>query len=97
MPADAGTGPERLDDLLLRPERTERELECTGRENGPVRVGQREGLLRCQGVAPGLRVVLHVAASRLAAEPFVDVPGGGAGVLGELAGQIGRASCRERV
>jgi hypothetical protein len=36
VPADARTGAERLDDLLLRPQRAERELERARREDGPV-------------------------------------------------------------
>src|SRR5690242_9924770 len=87
VPAHARAAAERLDHLLLRPKRTERELERTRREDGPVRVGQREGLLRGERVRPGLRVVLHVAASRLAAQPLIDVAGRGAGPLGELIGQ----------
>ena len=46
VPSDARTGAKRLDDLLLRPQRAERELKRARREDGPVRVGQGEGLFR---------------------------------------------------
>jgi hypothetical protein len=84
VPADARAAAERLGDLVLRPQRAERELERAGCEDRPVRVGQREGLFGGERVGLGLRVVFHVAPGRLAAEPFVDVAGGGAGALGEL-------------
>jgi alkanesulfonate monooxygenase SsuD/methylene tetrahydromethanopterin reductase-like flavin-dependent oxidoreductase (luciferase family) len=71
----------------LRPQRTERELERAGHEDGPIGVGQGEGLFWRQRVGLRLRVVLHVPPGRLAAQPFIDVTGGGAGALGELTGR----------
>ena len=73
--------------LLLGSQRSERELEGAGREDGSVRVSQGESLFRRERVRSGLRVVFHVAAGRLAAKPLIDVAGGGAGALGEFAGQ----------
>ena len=87
VPADALPGAKRLDDPLLRPQRAERELERARREDGAVRVGEGEGLFWGERVGSGLRVVFHVTARRLAAQPLIDVAGGGAGVLGELVRQ----------
>ena len=83
VPANAGAGTECLLDLVLRLQRSERELEGPGEEHRPLRVGQCERLLSGHRVRLGARVVLDVPARGLSAQPLVDVSRVGPGGLGE--------------
>jgi hypothetical protein len=88
VPADARAGADRLGDPFLALQRAQREEEPSGGEDGVVRVGQAEGLflgervgLLAVGLGPG-----RVAAGRLSAQPFGDVPRIGPGPLRQLGG-----------
>ena len=87
VPAHALAGAEVIGDAVVGLEHAQRQHERARRVHGAVGVGQHEGLLLGQRVAVAGRVVLHVAAGRLAAQPLRDVPRVGAGPRGELPGR----------
>ena len=87
VPAEPGAAARRLGDLRRVEHRAQRDLEEPGQVGGAVRIGERHGLLRRQGVAAAVRVVVDIAARRLGVQPLADVALGGPGALGQFGGR----------
>ena len=83
-PGQPPAGAEGLRHLGLGAQDGGHDLEAPGDEGRAVLVGQGQGLLRGQRVAPAGGVVGHVAAGGLVEEPLPDVALGGAGAPGQL-------------
>ncbi len=96
VPAQPGAGAEPLGDLRLGLQRAQRQHERARRVDRAVRVGQHEGLLLGHRKGVAVRVVLDVAAGRLAAQPLGDVARVGLGAGGELVGGC-RGRCQRAV
>ena len=96
VPADARPGPEGVGDPRLTAQRGQREQERPRQVDRAGGVGEREGLLLAHRERAGLRLVAHVAAGGLAAQPLGEVAGVAAGALGQLLGG-GRALSQRRV
>ena len=83
VPAEAGTGLERVRDVVARVGGAERELEGAADEGRAGGVGEHERLLGRHRVALVAGVVVDPAAGGLGREPLAHVALAGAGALGE--------------
>src|SRR5580692_12851617 len=73
VPAEAFACLESLGKRLLRLDRRERRLKRTGHERGAIIVRHRERLFFAEVKFPGRRIVRHVTARRLRAQPLANV------------------------
>ena len=96
VPADPGAGAERVHEPAVVGVAGRDDLERAGQEDRAVLGGDHHGLLGRQLEGAVGRVVGHVAAGRLVAEPLTDVPFGGAGAGGQRR-RRDRAGARHRL
>ena len=87
MPADALAGLKRRAQFWFVVDQRAGDLKCAWQIARAAFIGERERLLRRQGESFRRRIVGHVAARSLRAEPFADVALGGAGARGEFGGR----------
>ena len=74
VPGQARAAPERLDQAVLVGEERRQDVVRTEQIELALLVGERDRLLRRERVAPGRRVVDHVAAGGLVTEPLAHHP-----------------------
>jgi len=96
VPADPGAGAERVREPGMVGVARRDDLERAAQEDRAVLVGDHHGLLGRKLVGAVGRVVGHVAAGGLVAEPLADVPFGGAGAGGQR-GRRDRPGARHRL
>ena len=93
VPADPGAGADRVREPAVVGVAGRDDLERAAQEDRAVLVGEHHGLLGRQLEGAVGRIVGHVAAGRLVAEPLTDVPFGGTGAGGQR-GRGDRAGAR---
>src|SRR5205823_5309082 len=83
LPAHPGAGPERAEEPLVVGVAGRDALVCAAEEDRAVLVGEHRGVLGRQLERAVLRPVGDIAAGRLVAQPFADIPWRGPGLAGQ--------------